>query len=71
MGKNKDKKADKSLNESQTNGEAKDEVSYEDRLKFVSVISKPMASKKLAKKVSLLCEFLYKKNTHEFAVKLF
>ena len=54
MGKNKDKKADKSLNESQTNGEAKDEVSYEDRLKFVSVISKPMASKKLAKKVSLL-----------------
>merc|ERR1711915_320304 len=26
-------------------------ISYEDRLKFVSVISKPMASKKLAKKL--------------------
>jgi len=47
----KDKKAKKSLDESQSNGDSKDEVSYEDRLKFVSVISKPMASKKLAKKL--------------------
>ena len=47
----KDKKAKKSLDESQSNGDSKDEISYEDRLKFVSVISKPMASKKLAKKV--------------------
>lgn len=29
-----------------------DKVSYEDKLKFVSVIAKPMASKKLAKKVN-------------------
>merc|ERR1712110_232289 len=46
---------DKSLrmgkDKSQSNGDAKDEISYEDRLKFVSVISKPMASKKLAKKL--------------------
>merc|ERR1712198_716741 len=47
----KDKKAKKSLDESQSNGDSKDEISYEDRLKFVSVISKPMASKKLAKKL--------------------
>merc|ERR1712113_543844 len=43
-------KKEKKLDESQ-NADAKDEVSYEDRLKFVSVISKPMASKKLAKKL--------------------
>merc|ERR1711973_551372 len=47
----KEKKAKKNLDESQDNGEAKDEISYEDRLKFVSVIIKPMASKKLAKKL--------------------
>ena len=43
-------KKDKSMNESQDDG-AGDEMSYEDRLKFVSIISKPMASKKLSKKV--------------------
>lgn len=47
----KEKKEKKSLDESQTNGDATDEVSYEDRLKYVSVIAQPMASKKLAKKV--------------------
>ena len=51
----KEKKA--ALDESHTNGNADtslatDEISYEDRLNFVSVIAKPMASKKLAKKVS-------------------
>merc|ERR1712110_1367255 len=34
-----------------TNGDTTDEISYEDRLNFVSVIAKPMASKKLAKKL--------------------
>ena len=34
--------------------EDSDEISYEDRLNFVSVIAKPMASKKLAKKVSTM-----------------
>ena len=52
----KEKKA--ALDESQTNGNGDtslvtDEISYEDRLNFVSVIAKPMASKKLAKKVSI------------------
>lgn len=46
-------KKDKSLNESKASvAEDKEELGYEDRLKYVSVISKPMASKKLAKKVS-------------------
>ena len=40
----KDKK-----NESLAEGE--DKVSYEEKLKYVSVIAKPMASKKLTKKV--------------------
>ena len=47
----KDKK-----NESLAEGE--DKVSYEEKLKYVSVIAKPMASKKLTKKVktkSLQC----------------
>ena len=44
MGKEKDKK-----NESIAEGE--DKVSYEEKLKYVSVIAKPMASKKLSKKV--------------------
>ena len=48
----KEKKEKKALDESHTNGETTDEISYEDRLNFVSVIAKPMASKKLAKKVS-------------------
>jgi len=49
----KDKKAKKSAEDGQqeSNGAGAEEVSYEDRLKFVSVISKPMASKKLAKKL--------------------
>lgn len=51
MGKEKKEKKDKSLNESTINGDAADEISYEDRLKYVSVIAEPMASKKLAKKV--------------------
>ena len=55
----KDKKAKKSLDESQSNGDSKDEISYEDRLKFVSVISKPMASKKLAKKVVFPLDFCW------------
>ena len=46
----KDKKEKKAVNESQNEGET-DEMSYEDRLKYVSVISKPMAPKKLTKKV--------------------
>ena len=53
----KEKKEKKALDESQTNGtngDTTDEISYEDRLNFVSVIAKPMASKKLAKKVSIL-----------------
>ena len=52
----KEKKEKKALDESQTNGtngDTTDEISYEDRLNFVSVIAKPMASKKLAKKVSI------------------
>jgi nickel-dependent lactate racemase len=32
--------------------EAEDKVSHEEKLKFVSVIAKPMASKKLTKKVN-------------------
>ena len=51
----KDKKAKKSLDESQDAGDG--ELSYEDRLKFVSIISKPMASKKLSKKVFILPGF--------------
>ncbi len=39
---------------------ATEELSYEDKLKFTSIIAKPMASKKLAKKVrsvaQLACE---------------
>merc|ERR1739848_451022 len=48
MGKEK-----KVLDESHTNGDTSvvEEISYEDRLKFVSVIAHPMASKKLAKKL--------------------
>jgi len=51
MGKDKDKR--KSLNESQ-NGEeekASEGLSYDDQMKYVSVIAKPMASEELAKKV--------------------
>merc|ERR1712168_848108 len=49
----KEKKKDKSLNEGKIEGEenGENEMSYEDRLEFVSVISKPMASRKLAKKL--------------------
>ena len=51
----KDKKEKKILDESQTNGDTTitDEISYEDRLKFVSIIAEPMASKKLSKKVRI------------------
>merc|ERR1711994_873154 len=51
MGKEKKEKKDKSLNESQIAEENVTEMSYEERLQFVSVIAKPMASKKLAKKL--------------------
>ena len=53
----KEKKEKKSVDESQNEGEA-EEMSYEDRLKYVSVISKPMAPKKLTKKVSNFSYFL-------------
>ena len=32
--------------------DSEDKVSYEEKLKYVSVIAKPMASKKLSKKVN-------------------
>ena len=48
----KDKKEKAVMDDSQNNdGKEAEEMSYEDRLKFVSIISKPMASKKLTKKV--------------------
>ena len=47
----KEKKEKKSMDESQNNGTDAEEMSYEDRLKYVSIISKPMAPKKLTKKV--------------------
>lgn len=34
------------------------EPSYDDKLKFTSVIAKPMASKKLTKKVTMLCYYI-------------
>merc|ERR1711953_1239494 len=46
----KEKKEKKSVDESQNEGET-EEMSYEDRLKYVSVISKPRAPKKLTKKI--------------------
>ena len=46
------KKEKKSLDESKA--EDPNEPSYEERLQYVSVIAEPMASKKLAKKVSNL-----------------
>ena len=52
----KDKKEKKAVNESQNEGET-DEMSYEDRLKYVSIISKPMAPKKLTKKVSQINKY--------------
>merc|ERR1712228_572387 len=47
----KEKKEKKSMDESQNNGTDAEEMSYEDRLKYVSIISKPMAPKKLTKKL--------------------
>ena len=47
----KDKKEKKVMDDSQNNGAETEEMSYEDRLKYVSIISKPMAPKKLTKKV--------------------
>lgn len=49
----KKEKKDKSLNESKIAEENGDEMSYEDRLQYVSVIATPMANKKLAKKVRI------------------
>ena len=48
---NESKIEDKSLNESKIGEENGEEMSYEDRLKHVSIIAKPMANKKLAKNV--------------------
>ena len=50
---NESKIEDKSLNESKIGEENGEEMSYEDRLKHVSIIAKPMANKKLAKKVTM------------------
>merc|ERR1712001_496364 len=47
----KEKKKDKSLNGSKMEEENGDEMSYADRLQHVSIIAKPMATKKLAKKL--------------------
>ncbi len=47
----KDKK-----NESMAEGE--DKVSYDEKLRYTSIIAKPMASKKLTKKVCSRCELL-------------
>ena len=49
----KDKKEKKSMDEIQNNGGDAEEMTYEERLKYVSIISKPMAPKKLTKKVGL------------------
>ena len=49
----KDKKEKKSMEEIQNNGGDAEEMTYEERLKYVSIISKPMAPKKLTKKVGL------------------
>lgn len=46
-----------------------EELSYEDKLKFCSVIAKPMASRKLAKKVyKLIKKGLYEQLTVLFFV---
>merc|ERR1711935_10438 len=64
MGKDKKEKKDKSLNESKIEEENGDEMSYEDRMEFVSVIAKPMATKKLAKKLYKLTKKGMKHKTH-------
>merc|ERR1712223_897594 len=61
----KDKKKDKSLNGSkieEENGDA--EMSYEDRLEHVRIIAKPMASRKLAKKLYKCIKKGMKHKTH-------
>merc|ERR1711899_259544 len=57
-------KKEKSLNESQIAEENGEEMSYEDRLEFVSVIAKPMASRKLAKKLYKCIKKGMKHKTH-------
>ena len=49
----KDKR--KSMNESQNGDEVEDKsgMSYDDHMKYVSVIAKPMASEELSKKVKI------------------
>merc|ERR1712223_197514 len=64
MGKEKKEKKDKSLNGSQIAEENGEEMSYEDRLEFVSVIAKPMATKKLAKKLYKCIKKGMKHKTH-------
>ena len=53
----KDKR--KSMNESQNGDEdhAGDGVNYDDQMKYVSIIAKPMASEELAKKVRIFNDF--------------
>merc|ERR1712025_1064132 len=60
----KDKKKDKSLNESKIEEENGEEMSYEDRLEHVSIIAKPMASRKLAKKLYKCIKKGMKHKTH-------
>merc|ERR1711997_840914 len=55
---------DKSLNESKIGEENGEEMSYEDRLKHVSIIAKPMANKKLAKKLYKCIKKGMKQKTH-------
>ncbi|CAG0881579.1 unnamed protein product [Darwinula stevensoni] len=53
--KNLDSTADESMLDAsqceETGGDAKPEMSYEEKLQYVSIIAKPMASRKLAKKL--------------------
>ena len=53
MGKDKEKR--KSLNDTQNGDDEKssDGPSYDDQMKYVSVIAKPMASEELTKKVCI------------------
>lgn len=49
------------MTETDANTTLPDEISYDDKLKFCSVIAQPMASKKLCKKVYKLIKKSWKK----------
>lgn len=49
------------MTETEANTTLPDEISYDDKLKFCSVIAQPMASKKLCKKVFKLIKKSWKK----------